>query len=97
MEEYLVVGITERKGKNGNIWTSLYLQGDFDTYAKENSERCEGVKTIVEQTGATLPILHVGDTVQLLYTKGFEDKAVLGGVVVTKSNPVGGNNGQAKK
>ena len=96
MEEYLVVGIVERKGKTGRLWTTLYLQCDMDAYSKENSERCEGVKVVVESTGAELPILHIGDTVQLLYTKGFEDKAVLGGVVVVKTNPVTGSN-NAKK
>ena len=38
----------------------------------------------------------IGDEVELLYAKGFEDKAVLRSVLVTQKNPMQGND-NAKK
>lgn len=98
MEKYVVVGIRKREDKNKNIWTTLFMTSEFDDYAKENSLSCLGQQTLVETTRYELPSLQIGDEVELLYAKGFEDKAVLRSVIVTQKNPVaGGNNGQAKK
>ena len=70
--------------------------GQHDKYSVDNAEVCQGSRCLIETTSAELPPVQIGDEVELLYTKGFEDKAVLRSLIVTQKNPVAGNN-NAKK
>ena len=94
-ERWQIIGIVVRKGKTGAKWTTLHLVGQHDKYSVENADVCQGSKVLTETTSAELPPVSVGDTVELLYAKGFEDKAVLRSLIVTEKNPMVNNN--AKK
>lgn len=94
-ERWQIIGIVVRKGKTGAKWTTLHLVGQHDKYSVENAEVCHGSRVLTETTSAELPAVQVGDTVELLYAKGFEDKAVLRSVLVVEKNPMVNNN--AKK
>ena len=98
-EKWTVIGIVKRKSKNGAVYTTLHLTGNHDKYSVDNAEVCQGQRCIVETTASELPPVQIGDEVELLYTKGFEDKAVLRSLIISQKNPVsnnaGGNN--AKK
>lgn len=94
-EKWQVIGIVKRKSKTGAIYTTLHLVGPHDKYSVENAEVCQGSRVIVETTAAELPPVNIGDEVELLYAKGFEDKAVLRSLIVSQKNPMVNNN--AKK
>ncbi len=97
-EKRQVIGLVKRKSKTGAIYTTLHLVGSHDNYSVDNAEVCQGSRVMTETTAHDLPSVHIGDEVELLYGKGFEDKAVLRSLIVTQKNPVSGNNnGQAKK
>ena len=95
-EKWQVLGIVKRKSKTGAIYTTLHLIGSHDKYSVDNAEVCQGSRCLVETTAAELPPVQIGDEVELLYAKGFEDKAVLRSLIITQKNPVAGNN-NAKK
>lgn len=95
-EKWQVLGIVKRKSKTGAIYTTLHLIGNHDKYSVDNAEVCQGSRCLVETTASELPPVQIGDEVELLYAKGFEDKAVLRSLIITQKNPVAGNN-NAKK
>lgn len=95
-EKWNVIGVVKRKSKTGAIYTTLHLVGLFDDYTVKNAELCKGSCVLIETTSHELPVINVGDEVELLYAKGFEDKAVLRSVLVTQKNPMQGND-NAKK
>jgi hypothetical protein len=94
-EKWQVIGIVKRKSKTGATYTTLHLIGQHDQYSVDNAEVCQGNRVIAETTSATLPPVNIGDEVELLYAKGFEDKAVLRSLIVSQKNPMVNNN--AKK
>ena len=94
-EKWQVIGIVKRKSKTGATYTTLHLIGNHDKYSVDNAEVCQGNRVAYETTSAELPPVNVGDTVELLYGKGFEDKAVLRSLIVVEKNPMVDNN--AKK
>lgn len=95
VDVWQIVGIVKRKGKTGVVYTTLHLLGFHDDYTLKNAEVCEGNKVITEITAYDLPDVTIGDKVELLYAKGFEDKAVLRSLIIKEKNPVaGGNNGK---
>lgn len=97
-ERWQIIGIVKRKSKTGAIYTTLHMVGQHDKYSVDNAEVCQGSRVMTETTAHELPPVQIGDEVELLYAKGFEDKAVLRSLIVTEKNPVAGNtNGQAKK
>ena len=95
-ERWQVLGIVKRKSKTGTVYTTLHLIGNHDQYSVDNAEVCQGSRCLIETTAAELPPVQIGDEVELLYSKGFEDKAVLRSLIITQKNPVAGNN-NAKK
>lgn len=95
-ERWQVIGIVKRKSKTGATYTTLHLVGNHDKYSVDNAEVCQGSRVMAETTSSELPPVQIGDEVELLYAKGFEDKAVLRSIIVTQKNPVAGNN-NAKK
>lgn len=86
-EVWQVVGIVKRKGKTGVTYTTLHLNGFHTDYDLKNAEVCDGTRCLIETTSAELPPVHLGDCVELLYAKGFEDKAVLRSLIVVQGNP----------
>lgn len=97
-EKWQIIGIVKRKSKTGATYTTLHLVGSHDKYSVDNAEVCQGSRVMTETTAHELPPVQIGDEIELLYGKGFEDKAVLRSLIVTQKNPVAGNNnGQAKK
>lgn len=94
-EKWQVIGIVKRKSKTGATYTTLHLVGAHDKYSVDNAEVCQGSRVITETTAAELPPVNIGDEVELLYAKGFEDKAVLRSLIVSQKNPMVNNN--AKK
>lgn len=96
-EKWTVIGIVKRKSKNGAVYTTLHLTGNHDKYSVDNADVCQGQRCLVETTSADLPPVQIGDEVELLYSKGFEDKAVLRSLIITQKNPVGGNNANNAK
>lgn len=95
-ETWQVIGLVKRKSKTGAIYTTLHLIGQHDKYSVDNAELCQGSRVMTETTAYELPPVSIGDEIELLYAKGFEDKAVLRSVLVIKKNPVAGNE-NAKK
>lgn len=95
-EKWQVLGIVKRKSKTGAIYTTLHLIGNHDQYSVDNAEVCQGSRCLIETTAAELPPVQIGDEVELLYAKGFEDKAVLRSLIITQKNPMAGGN-NAKK
>lgn len=77
MPEFEIVGIMSSKGKDGTIFTTLCLTGAFPPYRSEKSQRVEGVDVTREVTTIPCDHLNVGDFVQLVYTRGYENKARL--------------------
>lgn len=82
MVAYEILGILTSTGKNGTIFSTLYLAADFPAYRAEKAVRAEGVEVIKEITTIDVSKLHVGDLVNLVYTRGYGDKARL--VAITK-------------
>ena len=77
-----VLGFVVAESKKGTIGTSLSLETEFDEYRQETAEKCEGNDCIREYIrGDYSRLLAVGQTVDLVYGKGFQDKAVLREVI----------------
>lgn len=79
MNQFEIVGLvtTVKDGKSG---TRLILVSEFSDYTASNSTRCEGVDATIEYTRVDCSNLHVGNTVELQYTRGFQGKAQLVGI-----------------
>lgn len=95
-ETWQVIGLVKRKSKTGATYTTVHLVGQHDKYSVDNAEVCQGSRVMAETTSYELPPVNIGDEVELLYAKGFEDKAILRSLLVVQKNPVAGNN-NAKK
>ena len=80
-----IVGIKKmlKKDTKDQYYFNLYYTQPFTQYDKDNavdlSGVCVGAEFAREDYG-----VHVGDEVEFLYTKGFQDKAYLAGVKVVK-------------
>lgn len=80
-----VVGIKEYDKGGGKIGSILHLLKPFTTYDVTNSLRCVGDMGITEfTTDIDTSSLKVGDSVELLYSKGFKDQAFLKGINLVK-------------
>lgn len=78
---YTILGIRTAQSKKGTIYSVLYLSVPFNDYEQKSAVRCEGSSVITEYVG-TLDVssLEVGDSIRLLYSKGYEGKAVISGI-----------------
>lgn len=80
-----VVGIvTEERESKGvkQLTTNLYLELEHEEWRKERALRLEGKRYVMEWTRLDCSGLHVGDTVDLFYEPGFQNKATLVGFKV---------------
>lgn len=87
--EAKVVGIRETENPDTKqISTNLFLEGiSFSDWESQNALICLGSKTTSEYYRGTVDA-KPGDIVELVYEKGFQDKAVLSKVLVTKRKDV---------
>lgn len=84
----IVVGISSYE-KDGKTSYTVQLLGQYSQSEKEAGAL--GYKAISEWTRLDLGFLQVGDVITPIYDKGFQDKAVLGDVIVhrdLKDNPL---------
>lgn len=77
MDEYEVLGILTTTGKEGKVFSTLYFATGFPEYRAEKAVRAEGVLVVRENTALDVSSLKVGDLVNLIYTRGYEDRAKL--------------------
>ena len=82
-EKYLLVGKRHTKTKKGNDFFTYYLSRPFNGYENKNSVSALG--SVVESAGCfdDFPC-KPGDEVELVYDKGYQDKAVLSDIRVIK-------------
>jgi len=85
MNTVKIVGIKKMpNSKDANrIGTTIYYTQVFDSYSRERAVYMDGMAVASDFTYNPIEC-HVGDEVQLLYAKGFQDKATLAGVQVVK-------------
>lgn len=76
-----VVGISSYE-KDGKKSYNLHLVGYFNDYNVEQG--AVGLEVQKEWTRLDVGFLRIGDVVELQYTKGFQDKAVLANIKVIK-------------
>ena len=72
-----ILGYIVSESKSGNVGTNVYLQAEHDNYRKENAIKCEGATCAEEYLrGDFSDKLRVGQSVNIIYGKGFQGKAV---------------------
>lgn len=74
---YEVIGLFSTTTKANKVFTQLQLAGEFSDYQKKNSSRIDGRMVITESLHEELPDINVGDMVELVYRRGFNNSAVL--------------------
>jgi hypothetical protein len=77
-----VLGFVVSESKSGSVGTNVYLQSDHDNYRKENAIKCEGYTCTEEYLrGDWSSKLQLGQSVNIIYGKGFQGKAVATDIV----------------
>lgn len=77
-----VLGWAVSESRNKTIGTCIALEIEFDDYRQQTALKCAGHDCTQEYIrGDYSSILEVGRTVQLVYGKGFQGKAVLQEIV----------------
>lgn len=84
-----IVGIKQmlKKDTKDQYYYNLYYTQPFSQYDVDNAVNLSGVCVGTEFAREDYGV-HVGDEVEFLYTKGFQDKAYLVGVKVVKAASV---------
>ncbi len=77
----IVVGVQKGQSRNGRDFTNLFFQKEFTPYEMQ-SGTCVGYKVDSEFTYLDCSGVKPGDTVELTYEPGYQDKATLVGVTV---------------
>ena len=80
-----IVGIKKmlKKDTKDQFYYNLYYTELFSQYDVENAVELTGLQVGTEFARDDYGV-HVGDEVEFLYTKGFQDKAYLAGVRIVK-------------
>ena len=83
-----IVGIkkTLKKDTTDVFYWNIFYEQAFSDYDTESAVEIYGKQTGMEFAREDYGV-HVGDEVECLYTKGFQDKAFLAGVKVVKAAP----------
>lgn len=76
-----IVGIQKGQSRNGRGFTNLHFTTEYTPYESQNGS-CVGFKVGTEFTYADLQGIQPGDVVDLVYEKGYQDKATLANVVM---------------
>lgn len=80
----ILIGRKGTTSKNtGKKYFSYYFMTEFNNYELENAD-CLGHSIIIENTSLDFNAVSIGDECELVYGKGFQDKAVLTGIKVVK-------------
>lgn len=82
-EQFKVIGKKHTKTSKGNNFYQYYFSRPFSPYESEHSEMCIGMAVETEGSFTDFPC-KPDDVVELVYTKGFGDKAVLADIKVVK-------------
>lgn len=84
-----IVGIKQmlKKDTKDQYYYNLYYTQLFSQYDVDNAVNLSGVCVGTEFAREDYGV-HVGDEVEFLYTKGFQDKAYLAGIKVVKAASV---------
>ena len=83
--KYQVVGKRHTRTKKGNDYFLYYLTRPFDKYENENSINTLGGAVETVSCFDDFPC-KPGDTVELVYSKGFQDKAILSDMRIVKAH-----------
>lgn len=79
---YEVLGIEKGKSKKDNDFTVLHLVSEFDTYSQQKrgalGNKCESVYISLNLK------VDVGQHIELVYKKGFNDIAVVSDIKILK-------------
>lgn len=81
--QYELIGKRHTRTKKGNDFFTYYLKRPFSVYENENSISVLGGAVETAACFDDFPC-KPGDLVELVYTKGFQDKAVLSDIRVVK-------------
>lgn len=85
MSNVTCIGVKKvRNEGKGTESFMYYFNGEFTDYELENAE-CSGKTAIPEYSRADLGI-KVGDRGTIVYSKGFQDKAVISGFIPLPAN-----------
>lgn len=80
---YIVIGKKHTKTAKGNDFYQYFFSRPFTVYESEHSVMCDGMAVETEGSFTDFPC-KPDDVVELVYTKGFGDKAVLSDIKVVK-------------
>lgn len=81
-----VTGYVVSESKKGTIGTTIYFECDHDDYRRENALKCVGNSCASEYIrGDYSDVLTVGETVELIYGKGYEGRAVLREIIAVEN------------
>ena len=91
---YEVVGVKKAVTGKGKDCFTYHFQSEFTDYEVENCE-CVGKAVLSEFSYEDFGV-KVGDTVKLIYEKGFQDKATLSEIIPVKNPFLADGNKQDK-
>ena len=80
---YIVVGKKHTVTSKGNNFYAYYFKRGFNAYESENSKSCIGMVVEIENSFHDFDV-KPDDVVELVYTKGYKDMAVLSDIRVIK-------------
>lgn len=82
MFEVTILGYIVAETKKGNVGTTIFYEMEHDEYRQDTAIKCEGMACDTEYIAGDFSTkLKVGDSVSLVYGKGFQGKAVLRDIV----------------
>lgn len=79
-----IVGIKETRSKAGNLGYNYYYTEPFSDYEAETAVSLVGLSCGVEYSRKRFDVVP-GDEVNMIYEKGFQDRAQLADMQVVKS------------
>ena len=80
-DRLICVGKQCTKTKKGNNFYNYYFTRPFTLYESEHSDLCLGMALQTEGSFTDFAV-KPDDVVELVYTKGYQDKAILSDIVV---------------
>ena len=80
-DKLIVIGKRHTVTSKGNNFYQYFFKRPFNAYESEHSQSCIGMAVVTESTFTDFNV-KPDDVVELVYTKGYGDKAVLANIVV---------------
>lgn len=81
--QYQLIGRKKVKTKAGRDFYEYYFSRPFSQYENDNAVECLGNAVETEGCSSDLP-MKPGDIVELVFSKGYQGKAVLSGINMIK-------------